>query len=150
MRKPIVVLLTLALLLVAGAALAGDMKKPETVTVSGKLIDITCSAKGQTLMGKWVNAEQDDHMTPDGEKTACATMCLKGGQPAGLFSGEQISAVLACNPRATLSDYAAQDVELQGFWAGGPNDASKTFVPTKIRSQGDSGWKDVNCATMHG
>jgi len=149
MKKSIVAVLTVAFLLVAGASLAG-MNKPEMVTVSGKVIDITCTAKGRAMMGKWGNAQGDTHMTPDGEKKACATMCLKGGQPAGLFDGDQISAVLACNPRATLSDYAAQDVDLQGFWAGGPNDAAKSFVPTKIRSKGDSEWKDVNCATMHG
>ena len=137
----------LALLLGSVTAYAA-MGKPKTVKVEGKIIDITCSAKGKVMMGNWHNAENEDHMTPDGEKKACATMCLKGGQPAGLFNGDDIAAVLACNPRGTLADYAAEDVQLQGFWAGGAG--TKTFVPTKIRKQGSGKWQAVNCATMHG
>ncbi len=143
------------LLIAAGPTLSAQkmgkmakMAKPDTVTLSGKVIDITCSAKGKVKMGSWGNAENNDHMTPAGKKTACATMCLKGGQPAGLFSGDQITAVFACNPRATLANYAAQDVKVKGFWAGSPDDGAKSFVPMKIRGS-EGGWTDVDCATMH-
>ena len=116
------------------------------VTLSGRVIDLTCASKGNAMMNNWRNAE-DNHMMPDGEMKSCATMCLKGGQPAALFSGGQITAVFSCNPQATLSNYAAQSVEVQGHWAGAGSDV-KPFVTIKIRSGGGS-WEDVNCATMH-
>jgi len=78
---------------------------------------------------------------------SCATMCLQGGQPAALFAGNQITAVLACNPRNTLAKYAAQNVEVQGFWAGSGSDV-KPFVPIKIRT-GSGSWQEVDCANMH-
>ena len=62
-------------------------------------------------------------------------------------SGGEITAVFSCNPQATLSNYAAQSVEVQGHWAGA-GAAVKPFVPMKIRAGGGS-WEDVNCATMH-
>ena len=58
------------------------------------------------MMDNWRNVE-DNHMMPDGEMKSCATTCLKGGQPAALFSGGQITAVFSCSPQATLSNYAA-------------------------------------------
>lgn len=142
----------LGLVLVAMFAVvvdAQEMAKPEMTTISGKVIDVTCAVKGRAMMGNWKNVEQD-HMTEEGFKEACATMCLEMGQPAGLFQGEKLAAVFACNPRATLVDYAAQDVDVQGFWAGGPNDDAKTFVPTQIRTAGASEWSPVQCAEIHG
>ena len=103
------------------------------------------------LMGKWANAKSDHHMTREGRKPNCATLCLKGGQPAALFDteSETIKAVFACNPRATLADYAAKEVEVQGFWSAGQEDGLNTFVPEKIRTAGSTPWVDVDCATMH-
>jgi hypothetical protein len=87
-------------------------------------------------------------MMADGNvQKSCATMCLQGGQPAALFASNRVTAVLACNPRPTLAKYAAQNVEVQGFWAGDGRDV-KPFVPMKIRA-GSGSWQDVDCATMH-
>jgi len=126
-------------------------QQPQTETVSGLLIDLTCAAKGRALMGKWTNAKSEHHMTMEGRKPNCAAMCLKGGQPAALFDAESetIKAVFACNPRATLADFAADEVEVQGFWAAGQEDGLNTFVPKKIRTSGSTSWVDVDCATMH-
>ena len=136
------------LLLISFAAvdLQAQMSQPEMTTLSGRVIDLTCASKGNAMMNNWRNVE-DNHMMPTGEMKSCATMCLKGGQPAALFSGGQITAVFSCNPQATLSNYAAQSVEVQGHWAGA-GAAVKPFVPMKIRAGGGS-WEDVNCATMH-
>ncbi|MFQ5767490.1 MAG: hypothetical protein ACE5ID_05840, partial [Acidobacteriota bacterium] len=46
-----------------GAQMKHEMKKPPMVTLSGKLIDMTCSAKGKALMNSWGNAENNTHMT---------------------------------------------------------------------------------------
>ncbi len=132
-----------------GAELQAQMKKPKMVTLSGTVIDLTCASKAKAMMDSWGNTK-NDHMMPDGKvQKSCAVMCLKGGQPAALFSGRKIIAAFACNPRATLADFAAESVEVQGFWAGDGKDV-KTFVPQKIRAKGSSAWQDVNCATMHG
>ncbi len=131
-----------ALLLLAAA-------QPETVTLKGKVIDLTCAAKGHAMMGSWHNAEQADHMSPEGKQPNCAEMCLRGGQPAALFSSGKIQAVFACNPRATLANYAAQEVEVRGFWAAQAKEGLSTFVPQKIRKAGSGDWQDVDCATMH-
>ena len=136
------------LLLISFAAVdrQAQMSQPEMTTLSGRVIDLTCASKGNAMMNNWRNVE-DNHMMPTGEMKSCATMCLKGGQPAALFSGGQITAVFSCNPQATLSNYAAQSVEVQGHWAGA-GAAVKPFVAMKIRSGGGA-WEDVNCATMH-
>jgi len=126
-----------------------EMKKPKMETISGKVIDMTCAAKGHAMMGNWHNAENNDHMTPDGKKPNCAEMCLKGGQPAALFANDKIKAVFACNPRATLADYAAKEVDVQGFYATNKKDGANTFIPQKIRAAGGGSWTDVDCATMH-
>lgn len=143
MKKSTILLAALvAVLMVASAA--AQMKQPKMESLSGQLIDLTCASKGEAMMGKWMNTAAD-HMMPDGKtQKDCAAMCLKGGQPAALFANNKVSAIFACNPRATLADFAAQNVEVQGFWAG----AGATFIPTKIRKSGGS-WADVNCETMH-
>ena len=134
---------------VAGAVVQAKTKEPETATLSGKIIDLTCAAKGKATMDSWHNAENNDHMTPNGKQPSCAEMCLRGGQPAALFADGKIRAVFACNPRATLADYVAQDVDVQGFWAGGNTGGVSTFVPKKIRKAGSGKWAEVDCATMH-
>ncbi len=145
-RTLVLATLTVCALVVALTG-AAQMAKPKMVTLSGKVIDITCAAKGKVMMDSWTNAENEEHKTPGGPKPGCATMCLKGGQPAGLFKDGDIVAAFACNPRNTLADFAAQDVEVQGFWGGGGT--VKTFVPGKIRAAGGGDWQDVDCATMH-
>ena len=94
-----------------GVDLQAQMGQPEMITLSGRVIDLTCASKGNAMMNNWRNVE-DDHMMATGEMKSCATMCLKGGQPAALFSGGEITAVFSCNPQATLSNYAAQSVEV--------------------------------------
>jgi len=140
--------LALALFAVVAFSASAQMAKPKMETISGKIIDLTCSSKGKVMMNSWTNAENDDHMTPEGKKPHCATMCLKGGQPAAVFADGKIIAALACNPRATLSNYASKDAEVMGFWGGSKKDAARAFIPTKIRGTGGE-WEDVDCATMH-
>ncbi len=142
----LVFILTLAL---GSLSLYAQMKQPAMVTISGTVIDLTCTVKAKAMTGKWVNAK-DDHMMPGGKiNKGCAKMCLSGGQPAALFTDGKILATFACNPSATLADFAGENVEVQGFWATGDDDGAKTFVPAKIR-QGSGDWTDVNCETMHG
>lgn len=147
MKSKKTVLAIVALSIVLGLSAFAQMSKPKMVTLKGTLIDLTCASKGKAMMNSWHNAESNDHMTPNGPQKQCATMCLKGGQPAALFDGGKITAVLACNPRATLSDFAAEKVELTGFWAG-DGKLVKTFIPQQIRS-GAGAWQEVDCATMH-
>lgn len=152
MKRALTCCLGFALVMVTAVAVEAqemEMAQPEMTTVSGKVIDVTCAVKGRTMMGSWMNVEQD-HQTEEGFKEACATMCLEMGQPAGLFANDRLEAVFACNPRATLVDYAAKDVDVQGFWAGGPNDATRTFVPVQIRTAGSGEWSAVQCAEIHG
>jgi hypothetical protein len=143
-RKRVLFVAALAVATVTVAVATGAVAAPKKATVSGTVIDVTCASKAKAMMDSWANTK-NDHMMPGG-KTApgCATMCLKGGQPAALFDGEKISAVFACNPRATLANFAAQEVDVQGFW--GPNN---TFVPEQIRAKGSADWSAVDCATMH-
>lgn len=147
---------TMALSLFSGATFAAEegsdakkMKKPETVTISGTLIDMSCAAKGKVLMGNDNNALNDTHMTPKGEMESCATMCLKGGQPAGVYSDGKIVATLLANASLNLYKFAAKDVEVMGFWAGDKKDKVKTFMPAKIRIAGTKDWTDVQAAQMH-
>ena len=143
--------ITMMMVVSSGVASAQEKKmpKPETVTISGTLIDMSCAAKGKVMMGNNHNAENDDHMTPRGEVESCATMCLKGGQPAGIYSKGKIQATLLANASLNLYKFAAKDVEVQGFWAGDKNDRVKTFVPAKIRLAGTRDWPDVQTAQMH-
>ena len=141
------VMVALAFVSPFGMNVEAQMGQPDTVSLKGTLIDLTCAAKGNAMMNSWGNTKQD-HMMADGNvMKSCATTCLQGGQPAALFAGNQITAVLACNPRNTLAQYAAQDVEVQGFWAGSGSDV-KPFVPMKIRT-GSGSWQEVDCANMH-
>ncbi len=137
--------------------------QPQTVTVKGWLLDLTCAVKGQIRTGAWDNIGED-HMMADGNiQKNCATLCLKGGQPAALFSANKITAILACNPggsgasRSSLVRFVAMEVEVQGYWA---DSAAETpiFVPAKIRRgvlrardrySESGGWRDVDCGIMH-
>ena len=146
MGLALVLVLVLSVLAITTAA---QMKKPDMVTLEGKIIDVTCSAKAKAMMNSWYNAENNEHMMEGGKKMpGCAEMCLRGGQPAGLFDGKKIVATFACNPRTTLADYASQDATVMGFWGGGGK-SDQVFVPAKIKGADDSEWKDVDCATMH-
>jgi len=146
--------LTICVMVVAGLAVSvsAQMAKPDTETLHGVMADLTCASKGKVMMDSWHNATHDDHKTPDGPKPSCATMCLKNlGQPAALYDadGEKMVAVFACSPQHTLGDYAATEVEVQGWYAGAKGDNPRAFVPTKIRDAGGSDWNDVTCAVMH-
>lgn len=151
MKKMITIGMMLALVLALGTGIASaqDMKKPEMVTVTGKLVDLSCAAKGAVMMGNDSNAENDAHMTPNGKMENCATMCLKGGQPAGVYSNGKLTATLLANASLNLYKFAAKDVEIEGWWAGKKKDDTKTFVPAKIRLAGSSDWTEVQTAQMH-
>ncbi len=144
-----VAMFALAFVLVAGVAGAQEMKKPETVTISGKLVDLTCAAKGQAMMGSDNNAINNDHMTPNGKIANCATMCLKGGQPAVIYSDGKLTATLLANASLNLYKFAAKDVEVMGFWAGKKKDKTATFMPAKIRVKGTKEWTEVQTKQMH-
>lgn len=120
---------------------------PETVTISGTVVDLSCATKGMAMMGSNYNAENNDHKTPKGVMASCATMCLKGGQPAGLYKDGKVVAVFLANAKFTLADYAQKSVEVQGFW-GGSKDIN-TFFPAKIREAGTTDWVDVQASAMH-
>lgn len=130
-----------------GSSAQGQMPMPKMATIRGTVVDLTCASKAYAMGMKWVNTKEN-HMLEGGKaEEKCATMCLQGGQPAAVFNGSTLTAVLACNPRATLAKYASKEVELQGFWAADDKDV-KTFVPQKVRA-GSGAWTDVDCATMH-
>lgn len=147
-RSLVLFALLTAVALVVSLSASAQMGAPAKETLKGKVIDLTCASKAKATMDSWTNADNDEHMTPEGKKPGCATMCLKGGQPAALFAGGKVVAALACNPRATLADYAAKDVELEGFWGGSKKDDARSFIPEKIRTPGGE-WQTVDCATMH-
>jgi len=96
------------------------------------------------------NATNDTHMMgPWQEGKKCATMCLKGGQPAGLYADGKIAATLLADPSKNLYKFAAQKVEIEGYWAGKPENEVKTFVPARIRVAGSDEWTDVKTGQMH-
>lgn len=142
--------LALAAVLVVAYGASAQMKPPmmpKMATVKGTLVDMTCSSKAYAMGMKWASTKED-HMLEDGKmQTGCATMCLKGGQPAALFSGDSLTAVLACDPKQSLAAFSSKDVELQGYWAG-DGKSVKSFVPQKIRA-GSGAWSDVACAEIH-
>lgn len=139
----VVAIAAFAFSMTIGSAVAA----PETVTISGTVIDLGCATKGMAMMGSNYNAENDTHKTPKGEMTSCATKCLKGGQPAGLYKDGKVVAVFLANAKFTLSNYAQKNVEVQGFW-GGSKDMN-TFFPQKIREVGTSDWTEVQTSGAH-
>ncbi|MCP4404602.1 MAG: hypothetical protein GY801_45780 [bacterium] len=128
-----------------------EMSAPEIVTVSGKIIDLTCAVKGKAMMGTWENTGSDHVMGDGSVMKGCAQMCLLGGLPAALFQDEKIQAVLACNPAPTLSKYAGEDVEVQGFWATTvKEDGAASFVPQQVQLLGsEDAWEAVVCELLH-
>jgi hypothetical protein len=144
-----VLVLSLVVLTLGGLFIAGRAQAvPERVALSGRVIDLTCATKGHAMMGHWGNAEMTHTMPGTGGKRApeCARMCLRGGQPAALFDGQEVSAIFICNARTTLAEYVTEAVEVEGYWGYRP---AKTFFPERIRRPGDEEWQMVGCATMH-
>ena len=139
----------IAISVTATVGARAQMKKPEKVTIDGTLVDLSCAAKGMVMMGSDVNAKNDTHKTPKGDVAQCATMCLRGGQPAGIFKDGKITTVLLANASLNLYKFAIKNVEIQGFYAGSPKDEVKTFFPEKIRLKGTTDWTDVQTAEMH-
>lgn len=151
-KKAVAVMSALALIVTLGVithAVDAQAKKPKTVILEGKLVDLTCAAKGQRLMDSDYNALNDTHKTPEGPKQACATACLRGGQPAGIFNDGEVKAVLLANAAGNLYKWAVKDVEVQGWWAGNDKDDVRSFVPQKIRLQGQDEWTEVQTQAMH-
>jgi len=124
-------------------------KKPDATVLSGTLIDLTCASKGMKLMDSSFNAVNNDHKTPKGMKEDCATMCLQGGQPAGVYKDGKIAAVLLGNPSVNLYKWATDSVDIKGWWAGDEDDDVATFVPKQIREQGEEEWTKVKTRAMH-
>ncbi len=139
-------------------------ERSQTVTLKGRIVDLTCAVQGKIMTGTWNNIAAD-HMMADGNiQKGCMAMCLMGGQPAALLSDDKIVAIFACNPRSSggeeafyyLARYGAQPLEIEGYWAdGGP--ASKVLVPLRVRRgvlgvlsrvREGGGWRDLDCATM--
>jgi hypothetical protein len=142
-----------------------ETKQPEAVVLKGRIVDLTCAVNGKIMTGTWNNVAADHKMADGNIQKACGTMCLKGGQPAALFSDNQITAVLACNPQGTeeafyyLAKYLATPVEVEGHWAAGGAD-TKIFVPVRIRrgvlglesrvGNRTGGWRVLDCGNMAG
>ena len=146
-------------------SLEAQANQPPIVTLKGRLVDLTCAAKGKAMTGSWNNIAQD-HMMEDGNiQKACATLCLLGGQPAALFSDNQITAIFACNPRGTgtaphqgytLAGNVAQASEVEGYWVDGKAETG-IFVPLRIR-RGEltaerrygagGGWRELDCGPI--
>ena len=141
-----------------------ETKQADTVVLRGRIVDLTCAVNGKIMTGTWNNVAAD-HMMADGNiLTGCGTMCLKGGQPAALFSNNQITAIFACNPQGgekrfyTLLKYLATPVEVEGHWAdGGPE--SKIFVPVRVqrgvlgvesRVGRRGAWRVLDCGRLEG
>ena len=147
-----------------GVGIKAQTELPERVMVRGTVIDLSCASTGKALTGSWENTGLD-HMMADGTiQKNCLEMCLKGGQPAALFSRGEITAVLACNPRGggdiqrgsqhgnphNLVKYAGAPVEVEGFWA---DENTKLLVPVRIRRSiihvesyfSRGGWHPVDC-----
>ncbi len=145
-------------------SLKAQVNEPQTVTLKGRVIDLTCAVKGKVAMGAWNNIAED-HMMADGNlQKSCATLCLLGGQPAALFADNRITAVFACNPQGsgvaphqgyTLAGNVAQASEVEGYWLD-DNAGTGLFVPLKIRRAiltaerryGSGGWLELNCGAM--
>ena len=162
-------LMSLAILVLASSFLRTRVKaqknEPQAVILKGRVIDLTCAVKGKVAMGAWNNIAQD-HMMADGNlQKGCASLCLLGGQPAALFSDNQITAVFACNPQGsgvaphqgyTLAGNVAQASEVEGYWLD-DNAETGLFVPLKIRRAiltaerryGSGGWLELDCGPMH-
>ncbi|MCH8333200.1 hypothetical protein IIC65_04645 [Candidatus Sumerlaeota bacterium] len=138
-----------AVALMMSAGLLYAQQGPKTVTISGTLVDLSCAAKGMVMMGSDFNAKNDTHKTPNGEMASCATMCLRGGQPAAIFSDGKIQAVLLANASLNLYKFAVKEVDIEGFYAGSDKDAVKTFMPARIRLKGTEDWTAVQAAEMH-
>lgn len=147
MEKGYVISLALAGTLAMTINASAQAKKPQMATLRGTVVDLTCTSKAYAMGMQWANTKEDHMMDNGNIQQKCATMCLQGGQPAALFTGSTLTAVLACDPRATLSKYASKQVEVQGFW-GVDGKEVKTFVPQRIR-EGAGAWADVTCAEMH-
>jgi hypothetical protein len=146
-------------------SLEAQTSQPQIITLKGRVIDLTCAVKGKVMTDSWNNVAED-HMMEDGNiQKACATLCLKGGQPAALFADNKITAIFACNPRGTdgaphqgytLAGYIAFAAEVEGYWADGKAE-SGIFVPLRIRrgilsaerrySEG-GGWKELYCGPI--
>ena len=142
-----------------------EVNPEQLVSLRGTIIDLTCAAMGKATLGTWVNTGAD-HVMPDGTtQENCAAMCLRGGQPAALFSDGKITAVFACNPRgggelkrvlphgnaAPITRSLSAPVEVEGLWAG---EGTNVFVPVRIRGTtinvetryGRGGWHVVDCS----
>lgn len=132
-----------------GGPVAAPQPAPRITRVIGVVVDLGCAARGLAQQGSWVHSG-DDHVAGDGQTiTACATACLRRGQPAALLDRhkQQIVAIFACAPGPTLSSFAAKLVEVQGYWAG--KGGSTAFVPLQIRERHARRWTEVDCAEMH-
>jgi hypothetical protein len=142
--------------------LKAQTNQPQTVILKGRIIDLSCGARGKERTGTWNNVGQDHVMADGSIQKDCTNLCLMGGQPAALVTGNKLTAVLVCNPRGsgasehTLAKYALAPVEIQGYWVGSETEV-KVFVPLQLRRTvlsidsryGSGGWRELDCAPMH-
>jgi hypothetical protein len=124
-------------------------KGPRITKVIGVVVDLGCAARGLAETGSFVH-RANDHQTADGKTVVgCARACLERGQPAALLdpTHQRIVAIFACAP-APFARFAAETVEVQGYWAG--KGGSTAFVPLKLKQRSASGpWTEIDCAEMH-
>ncbi len=148
-----------------GTAQKVEVAEDQLVSLTGTVIDLTCAAMGKATQGTWINTGADHVMADGTTQENCAAMCLRGGQPAALFSDGKITAVFACNPRgggklkrvlphgnaAPITRHLRGPVEVEGLWAG---EGTNILVPVRMRAAtvnvetryANGGWHVVDCS----
>jgi len=140
MRRWIVVFaVALAILTVAAVVGAADKKMPmaKPVTIEGTLIDTKCYSMSATN-------KTNDHMTPDGNKVACAAACAKMGIPVGLLTAKG-EVVILLSPAPAFKDHMAHFARVTGVKV----QKGAAIVPDKAEVRGDDGtWTEVSTREM--
>jgi len=140
MRRWIVVFavaLALFTLAAMGGAAEKKMAMPKPVTIEGTLIDTKCFSMNSAN-------KANDHMTPDGNKVACAAACAKMGIPVGLLTAKgDVVVILA--PAPAFKDHMAQTARITGVRA----QKGAAIVPDKAEVRGADGtWTEVSTREM--
>lgn len=132
MKQTIILTLTLALVVGAGVAFAGEYGKGKTV--EGTLVDTKCYLMNAKNSG-------NDHMTPKGLMPNCGTACAKMGIPVALLTANGKVVTLAV-PAGQVADYVGQTARATGLVKG------SAIVAEKLEVKEGNSWKEVNIATM--
>ncbi len=140
MRRWIVVFaIALAVFTLAAVVGAAEKKTPmaKPVTIEGTLIDTKCYAMSAANKG-------NDHMTPDGNKVACAAACAKMGIPVALLTAKG-EIIVILSPAPAFKDHMAHVARVTGVKAY----KGAAIVPDKAEVRGEDGtWTEVSTREM--